>query len=1187
MRKLDVVDPIKSDAESPRPSPFTSLYTSLSERAGPRHRSYDDRCRHSAEAAFMSSCGLHCDDLSSSRADAHIAGCGTLKSSLISTLRSFGYITVLVLSLSQLLGFATAAFVHLENCLSESYRNERPPRLQWEPIYAEASFDPTGSKHTLRMTVWGNVTGSSTPNLPLPPSNSSDWKDPSKPNGKVLEVPERTSSDPRVTTLHTKINVLTYEPWSERTNFCNQSLAKNFSCPLAPVFVGNDSEPLLHQVLPSISISNDFYSSYAFSSFTATLVVIYGGEGGQNSTDITCLTATVTPDLGSLAWMLKFLPLLVLVLVGVATVFAGILSPWGTSDIFHWSSNYGRDPDLLRLVTPGFGDCLQYIQFIVLTGGLTLNYPGYYQPIVSQASWSALMFNHSFVTKDPGWVSVQDGIYVTRGEYGLQQLAQLAGMTNMEDIWAGMMVWITVIIAAMFVLVQTGFFTQWLYRFVQKISEEDLRAKNIPFTLGNVVRVVLNYFLLPIIAFSTFQLVVAGASPVYTVVLAVLTLIFIVGFAVWLLYLIAATKPRAFLFDDLPTVLLYGPLYNTYSDEAAAFTLIPVFLTLLRGIAIGAVQPAGVAQVVLLAICEVVQILTLHAFRPFHSPTSMNAYHTLFSGIRLVTVLLMVAFLPSLGVAEGAKGWIGYAILVTHAGVLVLGFLLNAVQTIVEVLARMLGAGGDDIRGQSRGGLSKIFGMRQLSRRMPNNRGTGPSRQSQLSSSAMLDIDEGSKGGYIMPGGRVRSESAGSMGVIMHHRHRSSSALGTPSFDGGLAQHLDSVAGSFTPTTPGEASTFSFLPSPGHAARPQGALAMQAPDPYYRPPRQRRPTIETAYSPSFKTGESWKNADWAQKRLSQTGTGSRVDPLEIGTQISRDATPAPYTAPFIPRTDYSMREADFYYGVRGQRLNSGGPNRKLGTGPADPTGPLASAAGWFRNMFGAAKGKDKGKGFEVVRSSRMPPTMRVTGDDFEEDAAPEGIPVAMGVLRNGPIDSDDDEEAQTKKALASTHAALPEQETLQGHEGCRNHGAGSDSLIDASEVPSGPSGARDCHPQQSNQVDVQIPDVPRKSSKRDSNSQLKAIPVLLPTENGRLESLAPSVTASSRLPFERTPSQKRLSGSSAGLTEDLGRVDSYDVSGIGEERSVEFGVVTQGSISRVDREVNVLGSSAEMVNEGR
>ncbi|KAA8576275.1 hypothetical protein EYC84_006418 [Monilinia fructicola] len=72
--------------------------------------------------------------------------------------------------------------------------------------------------------------------------------------------------------------------------------------------------------------------------------------------------------------------MIVLVCVGFATAFAGIYSPWGTNDIFRWTTNYGRDADLLRLVTPGFGDCLQYIQFVTLTGGLTLNYPGFINP---------------------------------------------------------------------------------------------------------------------------------------------------------------------------------------------------------------------------------------------------------------------------------------------------------------------------------------------------------------------------------------------------------------------------------------------------------------------------------------------------------------------------------------------------------------------------------------------------------------------------------------------------------------------------------------------------------------------------------------------------------------------------------------------------------------------------------------
>ena len=940
---------------------------------------------------------------------------------------------------------------------------------------------------------------------------------------------------------------------------------------------------------------NNFNSSYAFGSFSATFIILDGDDG---STSIGCVSATITPDLGNLTWMLKFLPMVVLLFVGFATLFAGIFSPWGTADIFNWTSNYGRDPDLLRLVTPGFGDCLQYIQFIALTGGLTLSYPGFYQPIVSQASWSALMFNESFVRRGDGWQQLQDGIYVTTGTYGLQRLAQLVGMAYVEDIWAGMIVWLLVIIACMFFLVQGGFLIQWVYRSLTRNPEEDLRAKNIPFTIGNVVRIVLSYFLFPIVALSTFQLVVAATSLRYTVALAALTLVLILGFAAWLLRLIVITKPRAFLFDDLSTVLLYGPLYNTYSDEAATYALVPFFCTFLRGIAVGAVQPSGVAQVVLLAIPELIQVLTLHAFRPFHSPTSMNAYHTLFSVLRFLTVLLMIAFIPSLGVTEGPKGWIGYVILVIHASVLVLGFFLNALQTIIEVIARMLGAGGDDVRGQSRGGLSKIFGMRQLSRRMPR-RENGPSRQSQLSSSAMLDADETSKSGYIMPGGRVRSESAGSMGVLLHHRHRSSSGLDNLSFDAPM-RPMESGASSFMPNTPGDTSVFSFLPSPGPQGRAgPNAIGIPAADPYYRPPRARRPTTDVAPLPADILPGTGIGGDWAQKPLSQGGP--MHDTVEFEGEIPRGVTPAPYSQPaipFAPRTDYSTREVDFYYGVRGRRLNSDAPNRKLGTGPADPTGPMASAAGWLRTMLGG-KTKEKGKGFEVVRSSRMPPAMRARGGEFEEEAPPEGIPVAMGVLRNGPIDSDDEDDGK-KQARRPRHATAVETELLN------RDGTPQEEEFDEVEIsrvsdmppvlpdvdsggsirlPSRIQSKASRYSTRDNQDRAYVPEVPRKSSKRLSDHMGSAnsqpFQPEVPGTYTRTH-LAPSNTQSSRLPFERTPSQKRQSGSSTG--EDFTQVDLQDSSGSHDDRSTSYGFVQKGSVNRVDRGVDLLGSSAEVVD---
>ena len=120
----------------------------------------------------------------------------------------------------------------------------------------------------------------------------------------------------------------------------------------------------------------------------------------------------------------------------------------GSSDIFRWSSNYGRDEDLLRLVTPGFGDCLQYIQFATLMGSLSLQFPGFFQPAISQTAWSLLLFNESFVSHGNGTQSLQDGIYVTNGTYGITAMRKLIGMTDSEDVWACMAIFLAVIVLA-------------------------------------------------------------------------------------------------------------------------------------------------------------------------------------------------------------------------------------------------------------------------------------------------------------------------------------------------------------------------------------------------------------------------------------------------------------------------------------------------------------------------------------------------------------------------------------------------------------------------------------------------------------------------------------------------------------------------------------------------------------------
>ncbi|KAI9721381.1 MAG: hypothetical protein M1828_005130 [Chrysothrix sp. TS-e1954] len=943
-----------------------------------------------------------------------------------------------------------AAFIEYQNCLRTLDSNVNaslPHRLQFVPLFVDAKFDTKSSRHMLNVTYYGNVTGQDFP-AHLPPSTDNGyWDDDQETNGKILNVTHGTHS--RITTLLYSLNVLTYTPYSSPGSiFCN-STDPGTTCPIKPAFGLNLSDPTARRQLPSFQIGYDMSSSYRFTAIDSEVHIQTQSTESEERIYIGCIAATITPSLGNtISDLVGYLPVVVLAFVAIATVAAAVFSPWGTTDVFKATSNYGRDEDLLRLVTPGFGDCLQYIQFVVLAGSLSLNYPGYFQPVVSQVGWSALMFNQSFVSHNDGVSSLEDGVYAPNGAYGLTRMRQLIGMSQDYDSWAGVVIWTLVIIAVIVVICQLGFLLQWVLKALANNAEEDLRRKNWPFTGGNLVRVVCNFFLLPIVALSMFQLVIAGSSPAVVTALSVVLLVAILVFAAWILRIIFSTKPRSGLFDDLPTVLLYGPLYNTYSDDAAPFALIPAMLTFIRGVAFGAIQPSGIVQLVVLAICEVILILTLHAFRPFRSQTSMNAYHTFFASIRLIVVLLSIAFVPRLNIGGGSRGWIGYVILLLHAIVLVFGFWLNAIQRLIEVGARVLGAGGEDGTGAAtRGGLVKAFGMRQLSRRARR-----PGFRNSMNSDAAILTDDGDAvdNKSAQYGSRSRSISASSAILLNQQSDR-------------LSSHLERVhSGSGEGDQSIENNSFNFFPEAGAGAsssrRADPAVrAVDAGVPFYRAPRQRRPTGDLT-APGAKSRGSGASGDWINKTIEggAEGPADKRDSTGRPLSFSPESKAGPSTYPRArensdpilndpnrPNVDYAVREVDFYYGVRGPAL-SNQPTRKLKTGPADPVGPVSSATGWFKGMFGR-KTKESGKGFEVVRSSRAPP-QRFAEDDspptysepFQDSPPPRTeTPVLPGQKTRSTEDEEEHERDMTHDEIDRESAASPidsEDETLGGSE---------------------------------------------------------------------------------------------------------------------------------------------------------
>ncbi|KHJ33197.1 putative integral membrane protein [Erysiphe necator] len=855
---------------------------------------------------------------------------------------------------------ASAAFVDFRNCLSERTLHDQPLALQLVPQFVNVIFNSSSPDHNLNITVWVNVTGStagSAPRLTLPPANDTNyWNSNNTASGGKIEAIPSPDVINKQTTLYNSINFLNYKQFSEYVPFCDY--VENGACPLGPIWSSHNLPMGVPERFPHFGFSYNSYSTYALASIAGLLKVKYGDK---EASEIGCISIIITPEISTkLGEVVKFSPALILISVGISILFTAIWSPWGSSDIFRWTTNYGRDPNLLRLITPGFADCLQHIQFVVLTAGLKINYPGFYQPIVSKLAWSILAFNYSFFQNPTRAGSIIDGIYVTHGTFGLEKLSQLIGIAQTENLWNSMAISLLAIIATSLMTIQVGFFIRWTNRKLNDIQEEDLRSKNMPFSIGNIIRIIFNYFLLPLVALSLFQLTIASKSPTYTVGLALFLLLFIVGLAIWLLNVIISTKQKSYLFDDLRTVLLFGSLYCTYSDHATSFVAIPIMLTFVRGVAIGAIQASGITQLVLLAVCEVITILTVHGFRPFQSYTSMNAYHISFSAIRLINLLLMISFDPSLDVNEGSKGWIGYAILLIYSIVLILGFLLNAIQRILEVSARLACVPNEE--DQARGGFAEAFCMRQLSRRQYNP----TSRQSQLSNVAMLDSNHRSS--YS---GRVRSQSAGSAGILIGRQSLMTDRTNLDKFvshQQAFGSHSRSLSTNRDAYTLSHSQTASVPLGLGPSRAPSIGLDTSAPvDPYYRPPRHRKPASESL-STGVKSKLLWDGDKWTDEDSPEYFDTAGEISLKSGRSSPH---PEPSQNFGQSKADYTTREVDFYYKIRSSPPNNNISNRRAVTPPINSSETSTSPTGWFRWMI-SNKTKEKGKGFEVIRNARPP-----------------------------------------------------------------------------------------------------------------------------------------------------------------------------------------------------------------------
>lgn len=483
--------------------------------------------------------------------------------------------------------------------------------------------------------------------------------------------------------------MLQYQVQNTYTRLCDKAA----SCP----FTGNTSFSFQFNV-------SDAYQGVSFN----TRFILLNGVDTENV--LGCILTETSPIVQDYAWYpLVFIIFGIVLLTAATFVLASWLDPFtGTKNIMHWGCNFVNDPNVIRLITPGVFDFFKYLQFAVFLACLSLDYPGIYSPFVSSFSWSCLFFPSSVVANKKSEVS--DGLYLATASFGLQRFSEILQMKNSYDIWGSFMVYMFILTGGFVLMFQLCVFGRYLYNKVHRDDGKFNAPETGSFAVGIVVRMFFNLFAFPLLVFTFFQFFVSPrGSPVYLTVLAALLLVAWLAIAAWIGHQLFRTLPRETLFTDNRLAMKFGTFYNTYTEQGSIFFAIDLLTVLLRSIAVGAVQRSGLAQIILLAVIEIFYFFSLIVYKPFDPDTSMNLVSCLTSGLRFVLIFLSLPFLNSLDVDLITRQWLGYVILVIH-GLVILLFLMHAVQVVVEVLVRRSSASADDKS-------STVFCMKKLSRR--------------------------------------------------------------------------------------------------------------------------------------------------------------------------------------------------------------------------------------------------------------------------------------------------------------------------------------------------------------------------------------------------------------------------------------------------------------------------------------
>ncbi|KAE8232706.1 hypothetical protein CF326_g2255 [Tilletia indica] len=302
------------------------------------------------------------------------------------------------------------------------------------------------------------------------------------------------------------------------------------------------------------------------------------------------------------------------------------------------------------------------------------------------------------------------------------------------------------------------------------------------------------------------------------------------------------------LYEDKPTFIQLGPMYNAYAPGSGTKKyIVALFVwTLVVGTMIGAAEASGSAQAIVLLAFEIAMSVGSSLLLPWGDGSHMGPVAFMGSVMRIITAVLLVLLSPVVGFGPHVAGWITYVILLVQAIWFVGAFFIVAVK-VVELLVRI----GFNVPYEE-GARTKYGGLegaiRQIRRRQDKilQLGSGLSQSSRLRRPA----SRGSTGSVLnmasSPGlGPISVATAANKPIRLTHSRQVSYAsyLDNPRMNQQgphRMSHQDSsmygpYAGYFQPDPHDEGGIMAAMPSPSPGLHPSSSPMSWAPSPASAP----------------------------------------------------------------------------------------------------------------------------------------------------------------------------------------------------------------------------------------------------------------------------------------------------------------------------------------------------------------